>query len=82
ARVVEVIDNLLATPKVTGPIRVKRVGADGGRAAGGLYLYDDPALESATAGQKILLRIGTDNAAKLTAKLTELRAAIASGPRH
>ncbi|HVT07559.1 MAG TPA: DUF3014 domain-containing protein [Polyangia bacterium] len=81
-RVVEVIDNLLATPKVSGPIRVKRVGADGGQAAGGLYLYDDPALESATAGQKILLRIGTDNAAKLTAKLTELRDAIASGPRR
>ena len=81
-RVVEVIDNLLATPKVTGPIRVKRVGADAGGSAGGLYLYDDPALESATAGQKILLRIGTDNAAKLTAKLTELRAALASGPRR
>ena len=80
-RVVEVIDNLLATPKVRGPIRVKRVGADGGTSTGGLYLYDDPALESATAGQKILLRIGTDNAAKLTAKLTELRAAIASRPR-
>jgi hypothetical protein len=80
-RVVEVIDNLLATPKVTGPIRVRRVG-DGGASATGLYLFDDPALESATAGQKILLRIGTDNAATLTAKLTELRAAIASGPRR
>ncbi|HVY39669.1 MAG TPA: DUF3014 domain-containing protein [Polyangia bacterium] len=81
-RVVEVIDNLLATPKVSGAIRVKRVGADGGASASGLYLYDDPALESASAGQKILLRIGTDNAAKLTAKLTELREAIASGPRR
>ncbi len=81
-RVVEVIDNLLATPKVSGPVRVKRVGGDGGSSASGLYLYDDPALEAATAGQKILLRVGTDNAAKLTAKLIELRAAIASGPRH
>lgn len=75
-RVIEVIDNLLATPRVTGPIRVKRVGADAGTGAG-LYLYDDPALKSATAGQKILLRIGPDNAAKLTAKLTELRALVA-----
>ncbi|MES1205540.1 MAG: DUF3014 domain-containing protein, partial [Pseudomonadota bacterium] len=81
-RVVEVIDNLVATPHVNGPIRVKRLGTDGGGPASGLYLYDDPALESATAGQKILLRVGTDNAAKLTAKLTELRAAIASGPRR
>ncbi len=80
-RVVEVIDNLLATPQVAGPIRVKRVDADAG-AGTGLYLYEDPALESATAGQKILLRMGADNAAKLTAKLTELRALIASGPRR
>ena len=80
-RVVEVIDNLLATPKVSGPIRVKRVSADGGASASGLYLYDDSALESATAGQKILLRIGTDNAAKLTAKLTELRSLLAQGNR-
>ena len=80
-RVVEVIDNLLATPKVTGPIRVKRVGPDAG-AGPGLYLYADSALESATAGQKILLRMGPDNAAKLTAKLTELRALIASGAHH
>lgn len=79
-RVVEVVDNLLATPHPTGPIRVKRVGADGGAGTAGLYLYDDPTLESATAGQKILLRMGTDNATRLTAKLSELRAAIAGGP--
>lgn len=80
-RVVDVIDNLLATPKVTGPIRVKRVGPEGG-AGNGLYLYEDSALESATAGQKILLRMGPENAAKLTAKLTELRALVASGTGH
>jgi len=79
-RVVEVIDNLLATPKVTGPIRVKRVGADAGATGTGLYMYEDSTLESATAGQKILLRIGTDNAARLMSKLTELRAQIAAGP--
>lgn len=80
-RVVEVIDNLLATPKVAGPLRVKRVESDAG-AGPGLYLYEDPALESATAGQKILLRMGPDNAAKLTAKLTELRALVAAAPRR
>jgi Protein of unknown function (DUF3014) len=78
-RVVAVIDNLLATPNVSGPIRVKRVGPDGGAGAG-LYLYEDSALESATAGQKILLRMGTENRSKLTAKLTEIRAQIAAGP--
>ena len=80
-RVVAVIDNLLATPNVSGPLRVKRVGLDGGTGGGaGLYLYEDPALEAATAGQKILLRMGTENRSKLTAKLTEIRAQIAAGP--
>lgn len=80
-RVVAVIDNLLATPNVSGPIRVKRVGPDGGMSGGaGLYLYEDSALELATAGQKILLRIGTENRSKLMAKLTEIRARIATGP--
>jgi hypothetical protein len=80
-RVVTVIDNLLATPNVSGPIRVKRVGRDGGMGGGaGLYLFEDSALEAATAGQKILLRMGTENRAKLIAKLTEIRAQIAAGP--
>jgi len=81
-RVVTVIDNLLATPDVSGPIRVKRVvGPDGGTGGGaGLYLYEDSALEGATAGQKILLRMGTENRSKLMAKLTEIRARIATGP--
>ena len=79
-RVVEVIDNLLATPKVTGPIRVKRVGADASAGGPGLYLYEDATLESATAGQKILLRVGSDNASRLLAKLTEFRGQIAAGP--
>jgi len=80
-RVVAVIDNLLATPNVSGPIRVKRVGLDGGTVGGtGLYLFEDPALEAATAGQKILLRMGTENRSKLMAKLTEIRHQIAAGP--
>src|SRR5436190_2546793 len=80
-RIVTVIDNLLATPNVSGPIRVKRVGPDGGASgSAGLYLYEDSALEAATAGQKILLRMGTENRSKLMAKLTELRVRIATGP--
>ena len=68
-RVIEVIDNLLATPDVAGPIKVKVITAGGGS----LYVYDDPTLESATVGQKILLRVGPDNARRLKAKLTDVR---------
>lgn len=79
-RVVEVIDNLLATPTPAGPIAVKRFAADGGTSRepsnGGLYVYADPALEASPAGQKILLRMGRDNAAPLMAKLREIRALI------
>jgi hypothetical protein len=83
-RVVEVIDNLLATPTPAGPIAVKRFAADGGnsegRLEGGLYVYADPALEASSTGQKILLRMGTDNAAPLMAKLREIRALIVARP--
>ena len=68
-RVIEVIDNLLATPDVAGPVKVKVITAGGGS----LYVYDDPKLESATVGQKILLRVGPDNARRLKAKLTDVR---------
>ena len=79
-RVVEVIDNLLATPTPAGPIAVKRFAAEGGPPGGGLYVYADPALEASSAGQKILLRVGRDNAAALMAKLRDIRAQIAARP--
>jgi hypothetical protein len=64
-RLVEVIDHLLATPEVTGPIRLAKPWI--------LYEFADPALESRSAGQKILIRIGSDNATRLKAKLREIR---------
>jgi hypothetical protein len=67
-RLVEVIDHLLATPEVSGPIRLVKPEA--------VYLYADPALESLSAGQKLLLRMGGENAALIRAKLREYRAAI------
>jgi hypothetical protein len=79
-RVVEVIDNLLAAPMPAGPIAVKRFAAEGGPPGGGLYVYADPALEANSAGQKILLRMGRDNAAALTAKLREIRAQLVARP--
>jgi hypothetical protein len=73
-RLVEVIDSLLATPTIATPIRVQRIPIDGGAARGdGLYVFADPTLETRTAGQKILLRMGGDDATKLKAKLADIR---------
>jgi hypothetical protein len=42
-----------------------------------LHLYADPDLESRSAGQKILMRIGAENAVRIKAKLREIRGEIA-----
>ena len=67
-RLVEVIDDLLAAPQVDGAIRLVRPKI--------YYLFADPALEALSAGQKILIRIGPENAAKAKAKLHEIRSAL------
>jgi hypothetical protein len=71
-RLVQVIDNLLATPQPTGPVALVRPNV--------MYLFADPALESRPAGQKLLIRMGPDNAAVIKAKLGELRAAVTAAP--
>ena len=71
-RLVQVIDNLLATPQPAGPIVLVRPNV--------MYAFADPALESRSAGQKLLIRMGPDNAATIKAKLKELRAAITAAP--
>ncbi len=65
-RVVEVIDHLLATPDPTQTVFLVRPNV--------LYEFADPDLEALSAGQKLLLRIGTEHAATVKAKLRELRA--------
>jgi hypothetical protein len=67
-RLVEVLDDLLATPDVQGPVKLVVPHV--------LYEYADPDLQSRSAGQKVLLRMGTDNAKKVKAKLSEIRARI------
>jgi len=67
-RLVEVIDHLLATPEVQGPIALTQPNV--------LFEYADPKLESMSAGQKLLIRMGSDNAAIVKGKLRELRSAI------
>lgn len=64
-RLVEVIDHLLATPDVQGPIKLTLPGM--------FYEYADPSLESRSAGQKLLIRMGSENAAIVKEKLRELR---------
>jgi hypothetical protein len=39
-------------------------------------VYTDPELESRSAGQKIMMRMGSVNAARIKAKLREIRAEI------
>ena len=67
-RLVEVIDHLLATPNPTGPVKVVQPNV--------MYEFADPSLEALSAGQKALIRMGPENAAKVKAKLRELRAAV------
>jgi hypothetical protein len=71
-RLVQVIDSLLATPKIEGPIALTRPNV--------MYVFADPTLEARPAGQKLMLRMGPDNAAVIKAKLTELRALITAAP--
>ena len=64
-RLVEVIDHLLSTPEVSGPIKLVQPGV--------FYQFADPTLEGRSSGQKLLIRMGNDNAAAVKMKLRELR---------
>lgn len=70
-RLVAVLDHLLATPEPAGPLRVVQPKV--------LYQFADPELERLSAGQKILVRMGPDNAARVKARLRELRRRVAGG---
>ena len=68
-RLVAVIDDLLAAPDPEPPIRLDQPKI--------LFQYADPNLENRSAGQKIMMRIGRNNAAVLKQKLTEIRRLVA-----
>ena len=70
-RVFEVIDHLLATPDAPATVALVQPKV--------LYEYADPALADLSAGQKILLRMGPENEAKVKAKLRELKRALSRG---
>ncbi len=67
-RLLEVIDNLLAAPEVQTPIRLIKPEA--------FYLFADSELEGLPAGQKLMLRMGAENASRVKAKLREIRSLI------
>jgi Protein of unknown function (DUF3014) len=70
-RLVQVIDLLLATPQTPGTIALVRPNV--------MYTFADPMLEALPAGQKLLIRMGPENATAIEAKLTELRTVITAG---
>ncbi len=65
-RLVEVIDHLLDMPATEEPLPLVQPKV--------FYLYADQELEALSAGQKILLRMGSANAARVQARLREIRA--------
>jgi len=67
-RLVEVIDHLLQAPEVSAPIKLVQPRV--------FYEYADAGLESRSAGQKLLIRMGPANARAVKAKLREFRAEI------
>jgi hypothetical protein len=71
-RVVQTIDDLLAAPDAPASLALSRPKV--------LYQYADPDLESRSAGQKIMMRMGSENEAKVKAKLRDIRAELV-GPK-
>ncbi len=72
-RLVETIDDLLAAPEIKTSLRLTQPKV--------LYEFADPNLEALSAGQKIMMRMGSENAAKVKAKLKEIRAEITTAAR-
>ena len=64
-RLVEALDDMLAAPDIGGPVKLVRPKV--------LYQFADPELEKRSAGQKVMMRMGADNAARVKAKLREIR---------
>jgi hypothetical protein len=71
-RMVLAIDSLLATPDVPGPIYVVRPKV--------FYQFSDPKIEGLPAGQKLLIRMGPQNASVIKQKLQQFRAIITATP--
>jgi len=71
-RLVQVIDHLLAAPEIEGPVALVQRKV--------LYEFADPGLEARSAGQKILMRIGPGSAARVKARLRDIRRELTRQP--
>jgi hypothetical protein len=81
-RLVEVIDLLLATPDISEPLKVRLPQINGPvqpERPWVLYEFEDSALQSLSAGQKILLRMGPVNERRMKGKLAEIRELVTAG---
>ena len=67
-RLISVLDHLLAAPEPKAPIYLAQPKV--------MFEFADPEFEDLSAGQKILVRIGTDNEMRLKMKLRQVRAAL------
>lgn len=81
-RLVQVIDQMLATPELAAPPVLKLVEIKGPAASGAdrpwtRYEFADPALEALPAGSKLLLRLGPVHAQRVKAQLRAFRAEVA-----
>jgi len=70
-RLVQVIDHLLATPAVEGPLELVQPKV--------FYQFADADLEARSVGQKMLIRMGAVNAGQAKRQLRAFRAAITGG---
>lgn len=64
-KLVQAIDDVLRAPEPAMPIRLVDAGAH--------YRFEDPRLEACSGGQKALIRMGPAHAARVKAKLREIR---------
>lgn len=85
-RLVAVLDHLLKTPEPAGPVQVRLTqvkgemkGEVGSESPWLRYEFADPQLESLSAGQKILIRMGPVNERRMKTKLAEFRRLVATG---
>jgi hypothetical protein len=75
-RLIDVIDVLLATPEVEYPVKLQLTEVKGPITPlrpWVRYEFADPDLESLSAGQKVLVRVGPVNQRRLKGKLAEFR---------
>ena len=72
-RLVQVVDQLLDAPELSGPIALERPGV--------MYRFKDPALEKLTSGQKLLIRMGPAYEAQVKVRLRAVRALLTASPK-